>query len=435
MTPRHILVLLLAAQFGVPCVAAELDHASFSSTISYGHGSDIGSSMQASIELIPTIDLKFSESFSLVTSARIWLDAKDELEPGKPNLDTYSPGSRPLTFGDTGSGEIRDLFFEMRFDKGVVRIGKQPIVWGQLDGIKVLDLIDPQSFREFILDDFADSRISLWSAYFDFSFGEWRGELAFVPDSTGHAIPEPGAWFELTAPRFRYGAAPAANGLPVVTVQPTHSLSTLATGLRLSRDFGLANVSIVAYSGMDPEWLGRLQAIEGQPSIERFQERREAFGFSLEKTLGAAVLRAEYAYQPERVFNTRSATELSTVSLDQHRGAVALDIDGPMGVFINLQYLIDSVSEAPAELVRPSKDRIATLYLRKSLIYDSLLLEARWYQSLTDDDRNVSLGVEFTANDSTSIALEAQHFSGVQHGLFGQFVGRDRLVISLNHTF
>jgi hypothetical protein len=426
---------ILTLFIGLPSIAAEVDHVSLSSTISYGYGSEIGTSMHRSIELVPTLDLSLNKSVSLVTSARVWLDAGDELEPGEPTRLTYSPGSRPLSIGDSGSGEIRDFFLEIRFRNGLARFGKQPIVWGQLDGIKVLDLINPQDFREFILDDFADSRISLWSAYIDISLGEWRGELAIVPDSSGHAIPDTGAWFELTAPRFRYGAESASSRLPLVTVQPSHSINTLATGLRLSREIGSMNVSMVAYSGMDPAWLGRIRSVEGQPSVERFQERRKAFGFSLEKNMGAAVLRAEYAFQPDRVFNSRDATGLVTNSLDQHRGAIALDVDGPLGVFINMQYLIDSISAAPTELVRPSTDRIATLYLRKALAYDTLLLEARWYRSLTEDDQLFSLGVDYIMNDSTSIELAAQHFSGVQQGLFGQFADRDRIVISLVHTF
>jgi len=44
-----------------------------------------------------------------------------------------------------------------------LRLGKQQIVWGETDGLKLLDVMNPQNFREFILDEFEDSRLPLWS--------------------------------------------------------------------------------------------------------------------------------------------------------------------------------------------------------------------------------------------------------------------------------
>ncbi|PJA31070.1 MAG: hypothetical protein CO187_10705, partial [Zetaproteobacteria bacterium CG_4_9_14_3_um_filter_53_7] len=44
------------------------------------------------------------------------------------------------------------------------RIGQQQIVWGKTDGLRMLDIINPLDMREFMLDDFLDSRIGLWAA-------------------------------------------------------------------------------------------------------------------------------------------------------------------------------------------------------------------------------------------------------------------------------
>ena len=78
------------------------------------------------------------------------------------------------------------------------------------------------------------------------------GGLAFVPDGSAHAIPNPGAWFELTAPRFRFGST-AETTLPVITDRPGSGLADTAAGLRLSRQLGGLDFSVVAYTGLDPE--------------------------------------------------------------------------------------------------------------------------------------------------------------------------------------
>ena len=424
-------VMILSAA----AAATEIDSLSVASDLTYGWGSEVRASIQGELEVEPTLELAFSQRVALVTSARLRLDAQNELEPVGQDYDTYSVASKPLRIGNSGSVELRDFYMELRSENGLTRIGKQQIVWGRLDGIKVLDLVNPQDYREFIVDDFGSSRIGLWSAYFDYSVGDWRAELALVPDGTGHAIPAGGAWFELTAPRFRYGAAPGQPAPLVATARPGHALDDSAAGLRLSRQLGAAEFSAVAYTGTDPEPLGRLVIVNGQPVVERYYERRDAAGFSVDIGLGAAVARVEYAYQPERVFNTRSTDGLGVAELDQHRGAIGLDIDAPGGIFMNLQYVVDSISAPPDDLVRPAEDRIGTMFLRKGFAYDTIMLEARWYHSFTDDDDLTSLSLEYAFNENTTFELTVQQFSGDEAGLFGQFADRNRVLLSLRHIF
>lgn len=432
---RSNLFTMTALMLSASTTLAEIDNFSVASGLTYGYASEQNLSMQGELEIMPAVDVALAPNVSLVASARIRLDANDELEPPGHAYDTYSGASRPIGLGEAGRAEVRDFYFESRSEYGLARIGKQQIVWGRLDGIKVLDLVNPEDFSEFILDDFGDSRIGLWSAYFDYSIGHWRAELALVPDSSGHAIPAQGAWYELNAPRFRFGAGQNQGALPVSTTRPGLSLRDAAVGLRLSRQLGVADFSAVAYSGMDPEPLGRIISIGGEAVVERFYERRNAIGLSADLGLGSAVIRAEYAYQPERVFNTRANNRLTTLSLDQHRAAIGADLEAPLGLFVNVQYLFDSVADAPSELVRPATDRVGTLLLRRTFAYDALSLEARWYYSFTDKDRLASASVAYALDESTTIRLGADYFAGTAAGLFGQFADRDRVTVKLSHIF
>lgn len=415
--------------------AAELEDFSVSSNLSYGYGTDSENSMQGQLEILPVFDFTLSDNVALRASGRLRVDAKDLLEPGRAPLKNYTPASEPVNIGPTGTAEIRDLYLEFRHDAGISRIGKQQIVWGRLDGIKVLDVLNPQDFREFIIDDFEDSRISLWSGYFDYTLGDWRAELAIIPDSSGHTIPNSGAWFELQAPRFRFGSSTAQPALPFRYEQPGFSLEETGVGLRMTRFIDLFEFSLVAYSGMDPEPLGRLIQAGQDTVLERYYERQNTVGFSLDMGFGSAVFRAEYAYQPDRYFNSRLPVGLEANQLDQHRGAVGVDIEGPLAIFANVQFVVDHISDAPTNLVRPGQDRLATFFLRRTFLYDTLTVEARWYRSFTDDDHLTSFSVDYALTENLSLELAAQSFSGIREGLFGQFAERDRVTLSLQHTF
>ena len=76
-----------------------------------------------------------------------------------------------------------------------------------------------------------------------------------------------------------------------------------------------------------------------------------------------------------------------------------------------------------------------TLYLRRAFAYDSVVLAARWYHSFTDDDYLAALSIEYEFSSGTAVELAAQFFTGVEEGLFGQFAERDRITLSLSHTF
>lgn len=391
--------------------------------------------MQLQLQATPRLEVDFDSGAALVVSTRLRVDAEQQLEPGRPRLSSYGPASRPLELGDVGTLELRDVYWEQPLANGLARVGKQQIVWGRLDGIKLLDVLNPQNFREFILDDFGNSRISLWSAYLDMSFGDWRMELAAIPDYSAHEIPEPGAWFELQAPRFRFGASPATPALPTATDGSRSSREDGALGLRLSRPLGRVDVSVLAYSGSDHEPLGRLRPEREGLVLERFHRRRELLGFSMETALGGMALRAEAGFQLDRTFNARAAGGLSTVEGDQLSGALAADIDGPFGVLVNLQFLWDEILDAPPGLVRPDRDRLTTLFLRRGFLYDTLRLEGRWYHSLDDGDDLFGLSLHYDSGDNTTLYLRAEGFDGRAEGLFGQFSGRDRLLVGIRHTF
>jgi hypothetical protein len=391
--------------------------------------------MQMQFEAEPRWDFTLGERGSAVTSFRLRLDGEDELEPGAPKFANYSPLSKPLLLGDNGTIELRDVYYEHRLDSGLVRIGKQQIVWGRLDGIKILDVLNPQTFREFILDDLEDSRIGLWSAYLDRSLGSWRAEFTLIPDITSHDIPEPGAWFELRAPRFRFGAPADREGLPLLVEREADVFEDVAFGARFSRYLGGVDVSALAYTGRDHEPLGRVVVDDGTPAVETYYRRREVLGLSAESSLGPVAWRAELSYQPERSFNLRESTGLSETELDQITVGLGADMQLPLDFFANLQLVWDHVNNTPEALIRPGEDQILTLFLRRNFAYETLRTEFRWYHSLTEYDDTYVATARYEISDTTSAYVSGEWFRGTPEGLFGQFAPQDRIVFGLTRYF
>ena len=109
----------------------------------------------------PRWDIDLSETVQLTAIGRIRLDATDKTGP-RAQKTNYSGVNGPWYNNGHAEFGLREFYLDAEWGDNYWRIGKQQVVWGQADGIKVLDVVNPQSFREFILDDFDDSRIPLW---------------------------------------------------------------------------------------------------------------------------------------------------------------------------------------------------------------------------------------------------------------------------------
>ena len=82
---------------------------------------------------------------------------------------------------------LRELYVDSLFgeNEGVeFRLGKQQVVWGTADGIKLLDIINPTDYREFAQNTMEDSRIPVWMIKADANVGD-SGSLQLIVSEAG----------------------------------------------------------------------------------------------------------------------------------------------------------------------------------------------------------------------------------------------------------
>lgn len=90
---------------------------------------------------------------------------------------------------NTQNDWLKEAYIDTRWGDTDLRIGKQQVVWGTADGIKLLDIINPTDFREFNQNTFEDSRVPVWMLNVDHPIGE-TGSLQFIAaESQPNKIP------------------------------------------------------------------------------------------------------------------------------------------------------------------------------------------------------------------------------------------------------
>ncbi len=163
-----ILSTALAAIFSASTAFAEAEvtgkivHESAKYT---NEGASIGSYTDGRVAINHGTDAMKAE-----TSARIYFDGEaDKLTDGATyhvelNLMTDSKGIGKHDGNEayTQRDPLREAYIDAEVGDWSIRTGKQQVVWGTADGMKLLDMINPTDYSEMAQNQMEDSRIPVW---------------------------------------------------------------------------------------------------------------------------------------------------------------------------------------------------------------------------------------------------------------------------------
>ncbi len=397
-----------------------------------------GAAHQLPVTIQPEIELDLPLGTALTSILRLRGDGYDRLEPGAPTEHEVAGWSRRWFIGNQMEIELRELYLDAEIGRTLLRLGKQQVVWGEADGLKVLDVVNPQHFREFILPEFEDSRIPLWTVNAEIPVGDATLQLLWIPDPTHHEIPEPDARFAITSERI---VAPAPPGLPVVERQvdrPSHWLHDSDAGARLSghtRGWDWS-VNYLFKTGDFPVLSRRLPRLPGEPVVAEPDYRRtHVAGVTAGNAFGDLTVRAELGVATDRWFAVDDPTDRNGVEVSPEvLYVLGLDWYGFEESLVSLQVFQSWITDHADGMLRKRLDTNLTLLLRRELFNDRLTLETIVLQSWNDRDGLVRPRVGFEWRDDVTLSAGFDFFYGDEEGIYGQYDRNDRFWLRLRWT-
>jgi hypothetical protein len=103
------------------------------------------------------------------TSARIFIDGDIESQEGAAyhvELNLMTDGQAIDAYDSneayTQRDALREAYIDTEIENFSIRAGKQQVVWGTADGMKLLDAINPTDYSEMAQNQMEDSRIPVW---------------------------------------------------------------------------------------------------------------------------------------------------------------------------------------------------------------------------------------------------------------------------------
>ena len=384
------------------------------------------------------LETTFDNGLRLFAEVATRYEAKDRLEPSKPKEDSSSEINRRWLINDNTELELREFYIDGYVDSVFYRLGKQQTVWGQSDGLQVLDVVNPMRYREFISDDIENRRIPLWTANIEFPVREWMMQVIWIPDQTYHLYPESGAEYALSSSKL----TPRINGTQQIVLEKEAKPSKLVK----DSDFGFRFTSFVGGWDIGLSYLyqynnrrGVEQQIKnGTHIINSKYIRTHLLGSSFAKALGSFSIRGELAYLSDSVPLHNASAEATTVAANatgEIKAVVGIDYNGISDTFLSMQLFTSRLLDANQNLVRDETEQQLSFLVKRDFLNQVLSIEGLVVHSLNDSDGYWHLNANYKFRSNITFSMGFNAYYGDELGIFGQFKEASRACLGFTYSF
>ena len=327
------------------------------------------------------------------------------------------------------------------------RIGRQHIVWGELVGAFVADVVSARDMREFILPepDLQMLRIPQWALRAEHFGKDVKAEVLWIPVPSFDNIGKPGipGVKGLASADFYPFPIPGPGGSVFKGEdQPSRKLSNTNYGLRISALKEGWDFSGFYYHSLDNSPTFYRTVLPGPtPALPLFQyqarhDKIDQLGGTLSKDLGSMVFKGELVFTDGRKFNvTRISQPDGLVEQETIDYALGLDLSLPNDARLNLQFLQRIYFDHDPDTLQQKFESVVSILFDAVKLASNLEGRLLLVRSLNRSDWLLRPKVTWTFEKNWRWAAGVDVFGGPPTGLFGRFDNNDRVYTELRYSF
>jgi hypothetical protein len=359
-----------------------------------------------------------------------WYDAAMDIEATNATDLTPAIKNHYRTYA-----EAKEAYFLYGGDEFDLRLGQQQIVWGKTDGLRMLDIVNPLDLREFILDDFSNSRIGLVAARLNYyaylNDSEHEFEFIVIPDAkVAEPAPAGSRW------SFALPTLPAAI-TPVVQAGEKPGWAAGNTG------YGAAWRSNLDGWDLSLNWF---YGWKGTPNIEKqlvgttmylkpVYSQMHTVGGSFSNAFGPWVVRGEVATNLNERLDTSGVTvATSTTKQTTLNGAIGVDYTANNWT-VSPQLFVRHITGWSTDILKDQNSGFVTLRVATDYMNEKLKPEVIGLYSWSDRSWMMRPKVSYEFSDSVKATAGVDLFGGGSSAFFGQFADNDRVYTEVEYSF
>lgn len=330
--------------------------------------------------------------------------------------------------------ELRENYLDFAAAGLEFRLGKQNIVWGEMVGMFVADVVSPRDLRGGMQVELDNLRRSQWAARIEKFSGDWHSEFIWVPTQTYDRVGKPGADY------YPYPVLPTPGYAFVVgdEQRPKRDLSNSGFGLRTGVLRDGWDLAAFAYSSRDvaPTFertiiTAPIPATVYTPVHDRIQQ----LGMTLSKDFSGVILKSEAVYTHGRRFAvTRLDDEDGLIKADALDVAMGLEFTPLTDMRLNVQAFNRSLARHDASMNFSRSETGLSAYLTYAM-GSNVETQLLWARSLNRIDGWVSPVVVWKVSPNTRLRLGADFYYGPETGMFGRYDNQDRVFGEIRYSY
>ena len=366
---------------------------------------------------------------------------------------------------------VREFWGDFKFDndKVMLRLGKQQIVWGNTEGVKMLDIICPTDYRTFTQEPWEESRIAIWAMKLEYFFTQDKTlQFIFDPDVEPNFSAPAFSPYQLEISRLSNGAVKDQIERYINQTEP-RSFSKSNFGFRWKQVMGDFEYTLNYWNAWTPFpgiWFGGIEPNSKSPLgytilLDEQYRRRQALGGSFSKTVNKIgplenfVLRGETVLFLKDIGTTHVPGNPPGVGLGQNRFndlnyALCLDkswypLFAPRGLNFEFQYFqtinfnyhmkdltfVNPITAGPMDQYENS----ASIYLWTDYLHETIQPEVLFVYETNHSDGYVRPKISYQISDHWKISLIANVYWGNKYTTWGQFNYNDEIGMQLKYGF
>ncbi len=328
--------------------------------------------------------------------------------------------------------ELREAYFDYTAKNWDLRIGRQIILWGVSDGLRITDLISPLDLTEFLAQDYDDIRMPVDAIKWRYMDNVIKLELVYVPIFQTYIIPDdPENPWSITYP----SDGPEIFIAPAI--KPEKSLKNSEVGGRLSfylPGFDISVSGLYTWNKL-PVYERNFTSAHDTLILVPKHHRYSMVGLDFSRPQGSFVIRSEGAMY--------SAEPMSTDLLNQHNPVlkkttmnylVGLDWYPGSNWTLTGQFSQKLILLWEDQIEDPKNTMLATLGITRKLFRSTLSASAFGYIDLTNKGLFARTTLDYSLSDQIHLITGLDIFHG-DAGIFGAYKNNSEFFIKAKYNF
>lgn len=328
--------------------------------------------------------------------------------------------------------DIREAYLQYPFKNGELRLGRQIILWGNGERVRVTDIVSPFDLREYQTGDYHDIRLGVDALQLKLFINNLKFEFIWVPFFRSSRLPSAGdPWYYGDFNWFD------TRGRPVIITEPSGFTGSSEFFGKISAYMAGIDVSFLVFSSLNDVPSLVQTGVDGENERGLLYEgkfsRLNGGGFEFSKAWDFIVFRGELIYiKGLPLGNAGQPAVFAEGGIV--KWLAGMDIFLRSELTISLQFLNYFISEKNKTEVELSDNKIGSLIITKKFFRGVLSLYNITYVSLKGKDLYNRLKLDFALIDEFHVILGADIFSG-DGPVFGRYGKNSQFWVKFKYIF